>query len=76
MSKKGRGFEEISIDELSHCKNIQVAETIDPTIKALHMQLNSGKIILVKVKFIDETGPIGVGTAYFVNEQKEYYERA
>jgi hypothetical protein len=29
---------------------MQVVETIDPTIKALHLELNSGKIILITVK--------------------------
>jgi hypothetical protein len=47
---------------------MQVAETIDPTIKALYLQLNSGKIILITVKLNDQVGSVGVGTAYFVNE--------
>jgi hypothetical protein len=41
----------------------------------VHLELDSGKIILITVKLIDQDGPIGVGTAYFVKEFKSYLER-
>lgn len=74
MNKKGRGFEVLSPQDFNKY-SIQVSETIDPTIKGLHIELESGRIILVTVKMMHNEDQVGLGTAYFVNEVSHFLER-